>query len=96
MVHRHIEESLNLVGMEVHGNKSVDSGHAEEVCHKFRRNRNPRFVLAVLTGPSEIGYYGIDAAGRRALGRVNHQQKLHKVLAAVEGGLDQIDLASAD
>ncbi len=82
MVHRYIEESLNLVGMEVHGNKSVDSG--------------PRFVLAVLTGPAEIGHYGIDAAGRRAFGRVNHQQKLHKVLAAVEGGLDQIDLASAD
>ena len=54
MVDRNIEETLNLIGMEVHRDETVDAGYAEKISHEFGCDRNARFVLAVLTGPAEI------------------------------------------
>ena len=96
VVYWNIEEALDLVGVEIHGDEAVDSGHAQKVGDEFGGDRNARFVFAVLTGPSEIGHYGDDGAGAGAAGCVDHQKKLHEVVGVGEGRLDEIDVAAAD
>ena len=63
MVDWHIEESLNLVGMQIHRYHSVDTSNTQQVSHQLGANADTWFVLAVLTSPSEIGYHGDDVTG---------------------------------
>ena len=63
MVNRNIKESLNLVSVKVHGNQTVDTCYAQQVGYQFRTDRHTRFVLAVLTSPSEVRNYGNDTLG---------------------------------
>ena len=96
MVNRHIEESLDLVGMEVHGNQAVDACCTQQVGYKFCGNRHAGFVLAILTGPAEVGHHSGNRLGRCPLGCINHEQELHKVVAVRECGLDKVNLGAAD
>ena len=61
MVYREIEESLDLVCMEVTCHHAVASGCMEHVCYELGTDRNPRLVLAVLSCPSEIRHHGNDS-----------------------------------
>ena len=87
MINRYIEETLNLVGMQVHRDETVDACHAEQVCYKFGTDADTRFVLAILTSPSEIWNDSHDATGAGTLGGINHQQQLHQIVAVREGRL---------
>ena len=80
MVDRDVEETLNLVCMQIHGNQTVDACYAQQVSYQFGTDRHTRLVLTVLTRPSEIGKYGDDTLGRCAFGRINHQQEFHQVV----------------
>ena len=35
MIDGHIEEALDLVGMEVHGDQTVDACHTQQVSHEL-------------------------------------------------------------
>ena len=61
MVYRNIEESLNLVCMKVHCDKTVDTCYTKKVSYKLGTDRNTWFVLAVLTSPTEIWDYSDNA-----------------------------------
>ena len=58
--------------------------------------RYARTVLAVLTGPAEVGNHGDDLIRRRPLGRIYHQQELHEVLGGRRSGLYDENGTSAD
>ena len=80
MIHWHIEESLDLVSMQVHRNDTVDTSHTQKVGYEFGADTDTWLVLTILSGPSELGDDGIDGAGRGTLGGINHQQQFHQVV----------------
>ena len=88
MVYRNVEETLNLVGMQVHGNQTVDTCHTQQVSHQFGTDRNTRFVFSVLASPSEVRDNGYDALGRSSFCCVNHQQQFHQVVRIRKGRLN--------
>ena len=96
MVDRHIEESLNLVGMQVHGHQSVDTGHSEHIGHKFCSDSRSWLVLSILSGPSEIRDDGNNASCRRSFRRIDHKEQFHEVVAIGESRLNKIDVVSSD
>ena len=80
VIYRHVEEALYLIGMQVHRYHTVDACHAEQVGNEFGADRHTRLVLAVLSCPTKVRYYGNDVACRSTLGSVYHEQKLHEVV----------------
>ena len=96
MVYRHIEEALNLVGMQVHGDDTVHTGHTEQVGHQLGTDAHTRLVLAVLAGPSEIRNHGDDAVGGGTFGCVNHQKELHQVVGVGKCALHKKHIAPSD
>ena len=74
MIDGNIKESLNLVGVQVHGNQPVDARCAQHIGHQLGTDGNTGFILAVLAGPSEIRHHCYDFIGRCSLGSINHQQ----------------------
>ena len=72
MVNGNVEETLNLVGVQVHRYQPVDAGNAKQVGNKLGSDAYAWFVLTVLTCPSEIRDNGIDGAYRGAFGSINH------------------------
>ena len=77
MVYRHIEESLFLIGMQVHRNQSVYPGHTQHIRHELRTDGHTGFVLTVLPCPTEVGDDGNDTFSRSTFGRIDHQQEFH-------------------
>ena len=96
MVDRNIKKALYLIGMKIHRDHTVYTGSAEHVGHKLCGDRHTRLVLTVLTGPSEIRNHSDDRAGRGTLGRINHKQKFHEIVAIGESRLHEVHLASTD
>ena len=96
MIDRNIEEALNLIGMQVHCNEAVDTGHAQKVGDQFGGDRYAGFVFTVLSCPSEIGGYGDNRIGRSAFGSVDHKEKLHQIVGVGISRLDQKYLATAN
>jgi len=95
-IHRDIEESLNLVGVQVHRHHAVDARGHQQVGHQLGADRHAGTVLAVLPRPAEVGHHGHDLVGRGAPRRIDHHQQLHEVVRRREGRLDDKDRATAD
>ena len=96
MVYGNIEESLNLVSVQVHRDNAVYTGTTQQVGHQFGANAHTWLVLAVLTCPAEVGDHGVDVAGRCALGGIDHQEQLHQVVRIGEGALYQEHITATD
>ena len=96
MVDREIEETLDLVGMEVACHHPVGAGRTEEVGGELGSDGDARTVLAVLACPSEVRDDGDDLVCGGALGRVDAEQELHQVLRRREGRLDEEHGGSPD
>ena len=93
MIHGNVKEALNLVGMQVHRDQTVDAGSNQQVGDQFGGDGNARFVLAVLTCPAKVGDDCDYRGGRGALGSIDHQQELHQILTGVKRRLNQINLS---
>ena len=96
VVNRYVEETLNLVSMEVHRNKAVNSGDTKQVGHELGADAYPRFVLAVLTCPAEVRDYSDDVTRRSPLGCIYHKQQLHEVVGVGKGALHKENITSAN
>ena len=90
MVNRNIEETLNLVSMQIHRNQTVDTCHTQQVSY------HTWLILAVLSCPTEIRYHSNNLTCTGTLCSVNHQQQLHKVIAVGKCRLYQIHVTSSD
>jgi len=75
-----VEEALDLVGVQVHGEHARDTHRLQQVGHDLGRDRHARLVLAVLPGVAVIRNDRRDARRRRAAERVDHDHQLHQVL----------------
>ena len=97
VVHRAIEEPLDLSGMEVHGHHAVRSGGRQEISHELGADGRARADLAVLTGIAVVGDDGGDAARAGALERVEHEAELHQIeVHGRAGRLDDEHVVAAD
>ena len=97
VVDRHVEEALDLAGVEVDGHHPVGAGGSEHVGHEAGGDGLPAFRLLVLPGVAVERADGGDPLGRRPLGGVDHDQLLEEVL--VDGrrvALDEEDVGAPD
>ena len=79
VIDRHVEEALNLRGVQVHGQHAVGAGARDEVGHQLGGDRHAALVLAVLPGIAEVRHHRRDAVGAGPLEAVDHDQQLHQV-----------------
>ena len=95
MIDRHIEEALDLVGMEIHRDQAVDAGNCQHVRNQLSADSHTRLVLTVLTRPAEIRDYSDDLISGSPLGRINHQEQLHQIVCAWHSRLNQENIMAA-
>ena len=74
MVDRDIKKSLNLLGMEIHGEDSIHPGGDKKIGDKLRGDGHSRLILAVLAGISEKREHGGDPESGSATGRIHHDE----------------------
>ena len=97
VIHGDIEEALDLVGVQVHGQHAVGAGGGEHIGHQLGGDRIAGLGLTVLTGIAEIGDHGGDTAGAGTLAGVDHDGQLHQaVVDGLAGGLNEEHVAAAD
>jgi hypothetical protein len=53
MIHGNVKKTLDLSGVEIHGEHPVHSRRANNVGHQFCGDRHPRFGLAILAAVPE-------------------------------------------
>ncbi len=80
MIDRHIEEPLNLRGVQIHRQDAICPGVNDQVGGQFRRDGHAARVLPVLSRIAEIGDDGRDASRTGALAGVDHDQQFHQIL----------------
>ncbi len=86
VVHRDVEEALDLRLVQVHRQHAVRAGGAQDVRHELGRDRDARLVLAVLARVAVIRNHRRDARRGRAPERVDHHQQFHDVLVDGRAG----------
>jgi len=67
IVHRQVEKTLNLAGVQVDGQQAIHAGHGQEIGNELGADRCAGNHLAVLAGIAEVGHHGRDALGAGAL-----------------------------
>ncbi len=80
MVHRKIEEALQLRRVEVQRQHALIPRLGDEVGHQLCRDRRAALVLAVLPPVPEVRDHRRDPLGRRAPQRIRVDQHLHQVV----------------
>ena len=97
MVHRYVEEPLNLLRVQVHRQNAVRACRDQQVGHQFRRDRHPRLVFAILSGIAVERQHRGDARGARPPQRVHHDEHLHQVMVGRRtGGLNDKHILAPD
>ena len=97
VIHGDIEETLDLAGVQVHGQHAVGAGGGEHIGHQLGGDGIAGLGLAVLAGIAEIGDHGGDTAGAGTLAGVDHDEQLHQaVVDGFAGGVDEEHIAAAD
>ena len=93
-----VEEALDLVGVQVHGEDAVDTGDLQHVGHDLGADGHARGAHAtILAGIAEVGNHGSDAAGRGATQGVDQDHQLHQVVVGGRtGGLDDEGILATD
>jgi len=97
VVHRPVEEALDLRGVQIDGHQPVGARGREQVRDEPRRDRLPATALLVLPGVAEERHNHGDPLGRRPLERVDHDELLHDPLVDRRGvALQHEGVATAD
>ena len=97
VVEGHVEETLDLPGVQVDADHPVGAGGRQHVGHQLGGDGLAAGGLAVLAGVAVVGADGGDALGRGPLGGVDHDQLLHqRVVHRAAVGLDDEDVAAPD
>lgn len=83
VVDRHVEEALDLGGVEVHGDDVVAAGGLQHVGDELGGDGGAALVLLVLARVGEVGDDGRDAPRRCRAAGVDHDQQLHQPVVDV-------------
>lgn len=89
VVYGHVEEALDLTGMEVHGDDVVAASRLQHVCHELGGDGCTALVFLILAGVGEVGDYGSDASCRGSFAGINHDEEFHESVINIirTGGL---------
>jgi hypothetical protein len=98
VVHRDIEEALDLVGVQIHHQQAVDAGDLEHVGHHLGADGHPRRARTpVLARVAEVRNGRGDATDRGPLERIDHDHQFHQVVVGRRAGrLQHDDILAAD
>jgi hypothetical protein len=97
VVHRDVEEALDLLAVQIHRQHAVGPGGHEQVGHQLGGDGHAGLVLAILPGVAVEGDDGRDALRGGPLGRIDHDEQLHQVMVGRRaGGLDEVAVRAAD
>ena len=97
VIHRYVEEALNLACMEVHGHHAGDAGSGHEVCHQLGADWFTASGLSVLTGIAVVRNHHRNVTGRSSLQCVHHDKHFHEVIVhRCSGRLDDEAVLAAD
>ena len=81
VVDRNIEETLNLIRMQINGQHAIDTGAGNHVGDQLRRDRHAHRARAtILTCVSEVRNHRRDARRRRTSACIDHHQQLHQMI----------------
>ena len=87
VVHRDIEEALDLVGVQVNRQHAVGVDRAEHLGRHLGRDRHARRTqAAILARVTEVRHHRGNTGRRGALQRVDQHQQLHQVFRAWRAG----------
>ena len=81
VIDRDVEETMYLVGVQIHGQHPVGAGGVEQVGHQPASDRDPGRVLFVRAGVGEIWNDGGDSPRRSTAQRIQGDQQLEDVMA---------------
>ena len=97
MIRGHVEETLDLARVQIHGEEAVGAGGGDQVRHQPGGDGRAGSDFPVLPRIPEIGHHGGDRCRRCPAGSVDHDQQLHQVVVHRGGSaLDQEDVPAAD
>ena len=86
IIHRHVEEALDLRGMEIHRDDMVTPSGLQHIGNKLGRYRRPTLVLLVLARIREVRDDSSDASGAGGLAGIDHDEELHEAVIDVTRG----------
>ena len=98
VVDRDVEEALNLVGVQVHREHTVDAYALEHVGDNLGGDGHAgRTGTTVLTSVPVVGHHGGDTAARSAAQRIDHDHQFHQiVIGRRTGALKHESVTAAD
>ena len=82
MVYWYIEETLDLLSVQVHGENAASAGFGDKVGDELCSDRFAASALAVLTRIAIVWHDGGDATCRGAAHSVDHDEEFHEVVVA--------------
>lgn len=82
----HVEEALDLAGVQVHGDDVVAARRLQHVGHELGGDGRARLVLFVLARVGEVGDHGGDAPRGGGAAGVDDDEELHEAVVDVAGG----------
>ena len=89
VIHRDVEEALDLCGVQVHSQDTVSAGSGDHIGNQLSGDGIAALGLTILTGVAEVGNDGGNTAGGSTAASVDHNQQLHQmVVDRLAGGLN--------
>ena len=92
-----VEETLDLCGVQIHGEDAIGAGSSDQVRNQFRGDWHAPFVFAILSCVAKVWNHGGDPLGTGTLAAIDHRQQLNQVVVDGRASrLHQEDVATAN
>lgn len=91
-----VEESLDLVGMEVHADDAVDTSRGNHIGNQLGCDRHMGLILAILASKAVIRNDCDNLLSGGTLGGIHHHEKLEEVVRRRQRRLDDEDDTATD
>src|SRR5688572_26916267 len=96
MVHRDVEESLQLMLVEINAEDAVRARRLDHVRDELGADRDAWLILAILSRVAVVRHHDRDAGRARTLGRVDQEQRLEQILRRRVRRLNDEHVVAAD
>ncbi len=97
MIHRHVEEALDLRGMKIHRQHSMRAGSDDQICDQLRCDRYSTGILSILSSISEIRDHRGDSRRTGSAAGINDHQQLDEIFIHRRAGrLNDENVTAAD
>lgn len=97
MIDRDVEKSLNLSGVKVHREDTIDASCRQEIRDEFGGDGNTRLVFPILPCIAKEGNHCRDAIGTGPFCCIHHDEQLHQIFVGRRARrLDDEDVTTTD